>query len=185
MEEFICRVCGNNSYKEIGRICVCTNCGIVFSDPIKWSLSYIKIKKLDNNARLPQRMTEGSVGYDICSAEDICIPVYDNENKKVYKVKTGLSVELPDNTEMQIRARSGLGKRNILITNGVGTIDFDYRGELMLMFVNLGNEDFYIKKGDRIAQALITTKLPYRMIETTDDLGNTKRGSGGFGHTGK
>jgi len=100
-------------------------------------------------------------------------------------VPTGLFVEIPEGYEAQIRGRSGLAAKNgISLANGVGTIDSDYRGEIKVILINLGNEPFEIKHGDRIAQMILAK---YEKIEFTlvDSLEETDRGSGGFGHTGK
>lgn len=100
-------------------------------------------------------------------------------------VPTGLFIELEPGYEAQIRARSGLAiKHGIGLVNGVGTIDSDYRGEIKILLINWGNEDFHINNGDRIAQIIITK---YERIEweVTNEINKTKRGSGGFGHTGK
>lgn len=139
----------------------------------------IKIKSI--SGILPEYETEGSAGMDVraYTEEDIVI----KPGKRVL-VPTGLFMEIPKGCEAQIRARSGLAIRNgITMINGIGTIDSDYRGEIKIPLVNLGDESFVIKNGDRIAQMVISR---YETVswEKVSEVGETKRGNGGFGHTG-
>lgn len=100
-------------------------------------------------------------------------------------VPTGLFVELPEGFEAQIRPRSGLAiKKGITVLNSPGTIDADYRGEICVILVNLSNEDFVINDGERICQMVIAAHAQAEWVEV-DVLGDTERGAGGFGHTGK
>jgi len=100
-------------------------------------------------------------------------------------IKTGLHIELPKNTEAQIRPRSGLAlKYGISIVNSPGTIDEDYRGDIGVILINLGKYPFIIKKGDRIAQ-LVFQKVEKFDLKVVDKLSETIRGEGGYGHTGK
>ena len=140
----------------------------------------IKIKSISGN--IPAYETSGSAGMDIKAtiAEDIIL-----EPGARQLVPTGLFIELPVGYEAQIRARSGMAIKNgICLINGIGTIDSDYRGELMVPLVNLGQETFTICNGERIAQMVIA-KYEQAIIHEVEILGETKRGSGGFGHTGK
>ena len=99
-------------------------------------------------------------------------------------IPTGLFVELPPGTELQVRPRSGLAlKHGVTVLNAPGTVDSDYRGELCVLLINLGAEDFTIENGDRIAQAVITQTGRARFIQK-DELSDTERGSGGYGSTG-
>ena len=139
----------------------------------------IKIKSI--SGILPEYDTEGSAGMDVraYTEEDIVI----KPGKRVL-VPTGLFMEIPKGCEAQIRARSGLAIRNgITMINGIGTIDSDYRGEIKIPLVNLGDESFVIKNGDRIAQMVISR---YETVswEKVSEVGETIRGNGGFGHTG-
>ncbi|MGN0671923.1 MAG: dUTP diphosphatase [Anaerovoracaceae bacterium] len=139
----------------------------------------IKIKSI--SGILPEYETEGSAGMDVraYTEEDIVI----KPGKRVL-VPTGLYMEIPKGCEAQIRARSGLAIRNgITMINGIGTIDSDYRGEIKIPLVNLGDESFVIKNGDRIAQMVISR---YETVswEKVSEVGETIRGNGGFGHTG-
>ncbi len=100
-------------------------------------------------------------------------------------VPTGLYIQLPKGYEAQIRARSGMALRNgMALANGIGTIDSDYRGEIGVIMINLGQEDFTISDGDRIAQMVITS-YERAEWEAADRLEETERGEGGFGHTGR
>ena len=133
----------------------------------------------EGNVKLPKYMTEHSSGMDIYAAEDKLIP-----QGKVDLIKTGLHVEVPKGYELQIRPRSGLAlKKGITILNSPGTIDSDYRGEIGIILANLGDKDFRVKKGLRIA-LMVLTKLYKVDWKETDSLNETKRDQGGFGHTG-
>lgn len=142
----------------------------------------MKIKIINKSKHpLPQYQTQGSSGMDLRA----------NLGKKIILkslertlVPTGIYIELPQGYEAQIRARSGLAlKKGLSLPNGIGTIDSDYRGELKIIFVNLGKEDIEINDGDRIAQMVIM-KIERPDIEEVEILGDTERSQGGFGHTG-
>lgn len=138
----------------------------------------IKIKKLVEDAIIPKYQTEDAAGFDFHSAEDITI-----QSGQILLVKTGLALEIPKNYEVQIRPRSGLAlKHGISVWNSPGTIDADYRGELGIILVNAG-KTFSIKKGDRIAQGVVN-KVEQSDFKIVEELTDTQRGSGGFGHTG-
>ncbi|HZH93949.1 MAG TPA: dUTP diphosphatase [Tissierellaceae bacterium] len=131
---------------------------------------------------LPEYKTAGASGVDLMANLESTVVLKPMER---FMVPTGLFVEIPEGYEAQIRGRSGLAAKNgISLANGVGTIDSDYRGEIKVILINLGNEPFEIKHGDRIAQMILAK---YEKIEFTlvDSLEETDRGSGGFGHTGK
>ena len=141
----------------------------------------LKIKKLNPNAKIPFYATAGASGMDLYAANE-----QPSELKpiEIRLIPTGLSIELPENYEAQIRTRSGLSiTHGITLINCVGTIDEDYRGEVCVPLVNLSNEEYTINKGDRIAQMVIqhVTKV---VIEETNELSKTQRASGGFGSTG-
>ncbi|MDD4200140.1 MAG: dUTP diphosphatase [Eubacteriales bacterium] len=139
----------------------------------------IKIKSL--SGIIPAYETEGSAGMDIrayLTEPVIIMPM------KRFLVPTGLFLEIQKGYEVQIRARSGLAiKKGISLVNGVGTIDSDYRGEVKVALINLGDEPFVIENGDRIAQ-IVVSRLEKVEIKETDELNDTGRGWGGFGHTG-
>jgi len=145
----------------------------------------IKIKRLDKkfyDVPLPTYSTKGSAGMDIRAAVDKGIIL---KKGKIDLIPTNLSVEIPEGYEIQVRPRSGLAlKHGIGILNSPGTIDSDYRGEIKIIMMNFSNEDFAIKRGDRIAQ-LVVSKVYSAKLNETDDLNDSHRGEGGFGHTGK
>ncbi len=140
----------------------------------------LKIKKLTQEAVIPAYQTELAAGFDLHSIEDY---VLKRGERKL--IKTGLAFEIEPGYEVQIRPRSGLAfKHGITVLNTPGTIDADYRGEIMVLLINLGEEDFEIKKGERIAQAVIVPVIQAEFVEV-EELSETKRGKGGFGSTGK
>lgn len=142
----------------------------------------ILVKRLHSfDLPLPSYLTDGSSGMDLYAAVDESVIV-----KPLQRVviPTGISMELPEGFEAQVRPRSGLAlKHGITILNSPGTIDEDYRGEIKVILINLGQEDFLIKRGDRIAQ-LILSKVYRADIVEVEDLNKTERNDGGFGHTG-
>lgn len=142
----------------------------------------MKIKIINESKHpLPQYQTQGSSGMDLRANLDKKIILKSLERTLV---PTGIYIELPQGYEAQIRARSGLAlKKGLSLPNGIGTIDSDYRGELKIIFVNLGKEDIEINDGDRIAQMVIM-KIERPEIEEVEILGDTERSKGGFGHTG-
>jgi len=139
----------------------------------------IKIKKLDPNALIPIYQTDEAAGFDLHSIEDYLLKSGDR-----LLVKTGLSMAMPKGYELQIRPRSGLAyKQGITVLNAPGTIDSDYRGEIMVLLINHSKNDFTINQGDRIAQAVYQTVIQASFIEVAN-LEDTQRGEKGFGSTG-
>jgi len=139
----------------------------------------IKVKSL--SGKLPQYETLGSSGMDIRAY--INEPVIIEPGKRAL-IPTGLFMEIPEGYEVQIRARSGLAvKHGIGLTNGIGTIDSDYRGEIKVSLINWGDEIFTVNNGDRVAQ-LVVAKYERAELSLAEDLNETERGAGGFGHTG-
>ena len=141
----------------------------------------INIINLSENP-LPEYATIGSAGMDINAflAEPVILKPFERQ-----LIPTGLFIELPENFEIQIRPRSGLAlKQGITCLNTPGTIDSDYRGEIKVLLINLSNENQTIQNNDRIAQMVLakTEKAKFTLVEKID---STKRGEGGFGHTGK
>lgn len=140
------------------------------------------VTKFEEGINLPKYETENSAGMDLranLNTEMVVSPLC-----RII-VPTGLFVELPKGTEMQIRPRSGLAAKNgITVLNTPGTIDADYRGEIKVILINLSNETFVVKPGDRIAQAVLA-KHERIEWEETKSLSETERGEGGFGSTGK
>jgi dUTP pyrophosphatase len=145
----------------------------------------LKIKRISdkfNDIPLPNYSTEGSSGMDIRAAVEESQVIKKGE---VSLIPTNIMVEIPEGFEIQVRPRSGLAaKYGIGVLNSPGTIDSDYRGEVKIILFNFGREDFTINRGERIAQ-MILSKFYKADIEETDNLNESLRGSGGFGHTGK
>jgi dUTP pyrophosphatase len=139
----------------------------------------IKIRVVSENARIPEYMTEGAVGMDIRSAQaGRVLP------GEVLIVHTGLCIELPPGLEAQIRPRSGLAtKHGISLINSPGTIDWDYRGEILLPLINHSSRVFTFSMGDRLAQMVIN-KVERPNVRVVQDLDETDRGAEGFGSTG-
>ena len=139
----------------------------------------LKVKKLNEDAIIPNFAHKGDAGMDLYSIEKVIIPK--NETRLI---KTGISIELPHMIEAQVRPRSGLAlKHSITVLNSPGTIDEGYRGEIGVILINHGKEDFVVEKHMKIAQMVI--KPIYEIhIEEVKDLSDTERGNGGFGSTG-
>ena len=130
---------------------------------------------------LPEYETDGAAGMDLKARLDAPLELLPGGRALV---PTGLSVELPAGFEAQVRARSGLAaKYGIGLVNGVGTIDSDYRGEIKIYLINHGEEAFTVNDGDRIAQ-LVFARYERARLEAVNELPDTARGEGGFGHTG-
>ncbi len=129
----------------------------------------------------PIYKTQGSAGVDLQANIDEAITIKPLER---ILIPTGIYISLPLGYEAQIRARSGLAiKHGISLVNGIGTIDSDYRGEIKVIVINLGNEDYTISRGDRIAQ-MVFAKYEQASFNQVESLDETDRGTGGFGHSG-
>ena len=143
----------------------------------------VSFTKLDSNATSPTRGSELAAGWDLYALDDIEVP-----KGSTAKIKTGIAISIPEGWEGQVRCRSSLGAKGMMLPNGVGTIDADYRGELMVLATWIGEGDsFSISKGQRIAQMIFSPvpEVIWNEVETVEDLGSTNRGEGGFGSTGK
>lgn len=142
----------------------------------------MKVKVINRSLNpLPEYKTSGSAGMDLKASIDA--PVVLKSLQRAL-IPTGLFLSIPEGYEGQIRARSGLAiNHGISLVNGIGTIDSDYRGELKVILINLGSEDFTINSGDRIAQ-LVVGKYERVEFQLVEDIDETARGKGGFGHTG-
>ena len=142
----------------------------------------VLVKKLNPKAELPKYKTEGSSGMDLMALIEKPIKIKPQSSALI---STGLSIAIPEDTEVQIRPRSGLAaKLNISVLNTPGTIDSDYRGELKVILYNYGNEEFIVKNEDRIAQ-MVLMPIIKASFEEVENLPETIRGEGGFGSTGK
>ncbi len=143
-------------------------------------MKILKIKCINDKARLPEYAHPGDAGLDLYSVDNVEI-----NPGNVALIKTGIIIELPEKTEAQIRPRSGLAlKHKITVLNTPGTIDEGYRGEIGVIIINHGKEIFKVEEGMKIAQMVI--KPVFRVnIEEVDTISDTKRGQGGFGSTGQ
>ncbi|MGD9567932.1 MAG: dUTP diphosphatase [Sedimentibacter sp.] len=142
----------------------------------------MKVNIVKNNPfNLPAYETKNSAGVDLQAYVENPVVLKPMERALV---PTGIYIEIPEGYEAQVRARSGLAiKYGISLVNGIGTIDSDYRGEIKVILINLGDKDFVINNGDRIAQ-MVFIKHEQANFELVEKLGDTERGAGGFGHTG-
>ena len=141
----------------------------------------ILIKKLNPKVKLPNYKTDGSSGMDLMAFLDKPISILPQKSELI---PTGLSIAIPNNTEIQIRPRSGLAiKNNISVLNTPGTVDSDYRGELKVILYNHGNKEFIVNNEDRIAQMVLVPVIKAN-FEEVENLPETIRGEGGFGSTG-
>lgn len=134
-----------------------------------------------DGAIIPEYKTSGASGADICAFLENPITI---QSGKTCMIPTGLFFEIPEGFEIQVRPRSGLAAKNgVTVLNTPGTIDSDYRGELKVILINLGEKDFTINNGERIAQIVISpvTQATFTLVQ---NLSQTERGSGGFGSTG-
>ena len=142
----------------------------------------VLFKRLNPKAQIPKYKTDGSSGLDLMALIEDSIKIKSQESALI---PTGISVAIPQDTEIQIRPRSGLAaKSSISVLNTPGTIDSDYRGEIKIILFNHGKEDFIVNNNDRIAQMVLMPILKIE-FEEVDELPETIRGSGGFGSTGK
>ncbi|PIR23108.1 MAG: dUTP diphosphatase [Deltaproteobacteria bacterium CG11_big_fil_rev_8_21_14_0_20_45_16] len=139
----------------------------------------IKFKKLNQAAQIPSYQSKGASGFDFHSVEDVIL-----HPGQVHLVSTGLSVEMPEGYELQVRARSGLAaKKGVFLVNGIGTIDSDYRGEIKIILSTCQRSPVELKAGERVAQGVVM-KIEQAAIAESAELSETLRGVGGFGSTG-
>ncbi len=139
----------------------------------------LKVKRIDEEAIIPKYVHSTDSGMDIYSIENKVI----NPGETVL-IKTGLKIELPPNTEAQIRPKSGIALKNsVTVLNTPGTIDEGFTGEICIILINHGKEDYKVNKGEKIAQMVIQPVIRVD-IEEVHDIQNTSRGEGGFGSTG-
>ncbi|MEA3332116.1 MAG: dUTP diphosphatase [Pseudomonadota bacterium] len=141
----------------------------------------VKIIRCRLKARLPRYMTEQAAGMDLYAVLDDDLVL--SQGRRVM-VPTGIAIALPSGYEAQVRPRSGLAlKHGVTLVNSPGTIDADYRGEISVIMINHGETDFIISDGERIAQMIVApvSRCNWNLVENLED---SKRGRGGFGHTG-
>lgn len=143
----------------------------------------LKVKRLPHCKALPSYATPGSAGLDLSAA--ISEPVVLKAGERM-KMPTGIQIEIPERHQGQVVPRSGLAaKAGISLTNSVGTIDSDYRGEVIVLLINHGSEPYTFEPGERVAQ-LVVMPIPYVEVEEVDELAASEiRGAGGFGSTGR
>ncbi len=142
----------------------------------------VLIKKLYSKVQLPKYKTDGSSGMDLMAFIESPINIKPQESALI---PTGISIAIPEDTEVQIRPRSGLAaKSSMSVLNTPGTIDSDYRGEIKIILFNHGKKEFIINNNDRVAQIILMPIIKAE-FEEVEDLPKTLRGSGGFGSTGK
>ena len=147
--------------------------------PVRVGISRVRVT--DTDISLPAYATDHAAGMDLCAAVEGDFVLKAGETALV---PTGFAIALPEGFEAQVRPRSGLAiKHRIGIMNAPGTIDADYRGEVKVILTNFGQSDFVIRRGDRIAQMVIAPCTRAVWVES-GTLDQTKRGAGGFGHTG-
>ena len=143
----------------------------------------LKVKRLPHCKDLPKYATPGSAGMDLTAAIDA--PYTLNAGDR-YAMPTGIIIEIPENYEGQVRPRSGLAfKAGISLTNCVGTIDSDYRGEVKVLLINHGHAAYTFEPGERIAQLLVTPVPRVNIVEVEELTETAERGAGGFGSTGR
>lgn len=141
----------------------------------------MELKVISRSGVLPVYATDGASGLDLRAYLDESITLAPMERRLI---STGIFIQIPEGYEGQVRARSGLAiKHGIGLVNSIGTIDSDYRGELKIPMINFGSEEFTVHNGDRVAQLVIAA---YERVEPVlvEELDDTERGAGGFGHTG-
>ena len=142
----------------------------------------IEFAKLNPEAIIPTQGSPQAAGWDLYALEKTIV-----KRNTSSMIKTGLAIAIPIGWEGQIRCRSSLGKKGMIMPNGIGTIDSDYRGELMVLATWIGQGDeFVVQKGERVAQLLFSRVPSVKFVERDfDHLGSTDREPGGFGSTGK
>jgi dUTP pyrophosphatase len=142
----------------------------------------VQIKKLRPDAVVPRYMTTSAAGLDLCAAIDAPITIAPGKSAAI---STGLAMAIADGYEGQVRPRSGLAREfQVTLTNSPGTVDSDYRGPVTVLLVNHGDKDFVVENGHRIAQIVIAPVVQAELV-VVEELGDTQRGSGGFGSTGR
>ena len=146
-------------------------------------MTTLKMKKVRPDAKIPKRATPGSAGLDLCACTDEPTVLKAGERTVI---PTGIAIAIENNEAAAfVYARSGLGiKHGISLSNGVGVIDSDYRGEICVGLINTSREDYTIEPGERIAQLVLAPIIPAEPVEV-EELDKTERGTGGFGSTGR
>lgn len=144
----------------------------------KHKANSLYVKKLEPDAFLPVKGSTGAAGYDLCSYDNVTIKPHDKA-----MIHTKLAMVVPEGTYGRIAPRSGLAWKHAIDVLA-GVVDYDYRGEVCVILINHGNEDFKVGKGDRIAQLILEKIEDKTMVQEVKELPTTQRGQGGFGSTG-
>lgn len=142
----------------------------------------VEFARLDSAAIIPTQGSPQAAGWDLYALEETVV-----KRNSSSMIRTGLAIAIPEGWEGQIRCRSSLGKKGMIMPNGIGTIDSDYRGELMVLatWIGEGNE-FVVQQGERVAQLLFSRVPQVKFVERSfEELGTTQRGKGGFGSSGR
>jgi dUTP pyrophosphatase len=139
--------------------------------------SVVEVKKFNQDAIIPSRATEGSAGYDLSSVDDVNIPP-----RGMKLIDTGIGVRIPYGTYARVAPRSGMSVKGTVV--GAGVVDADWRGAIKVVMFNMTDNEITVEKGNRIAQ-LIFERIDLPVVKEVNELGDTQRGSGGFGSTGK
>jgi dUTP pyrophosphatase len=145
----------------------------------KMGLLEIKFSKENKDAKIPSYKTVGAAGFDFICNEDVSIPAGGRR-----LISTGVMAEVPLGFELRVQSRSSISKTPLMLANGIGCVDSDYRGVIYLAFFNTSENAYEVKKGDRLAQGVISPATQLK-IKEVKELSKTERGSGGFGSTGK
>ena len=142
----------------------------------------IKLARMEDGAKMPTKGSQHAAGWDLYALENTTVHF-----RSSTKLRTGIRVAIPIGFEGQVRARSSLGSKGLILPHSIGTIDSDYRGELFVLMTWIGEGDFYeVKAGERIAQLVIAPIPELTICEVEPhELGETERGAGGFGSTGR
>lgn len=151
----------------------CTSCVSIRRPPT------VCLRRIHEDAKLPSQGTAGAAGFDLYAVEYTEVPA-----GRVFRVGTGWEIAVPAGYELQVRSRSGLAARGIMVANSPGTIDADFRGEIAVLLHNTTTDVFSVAPGDRIAQAVLAPVQPVEYMEV-GSLDSTDRGTGGFGSTGR
>ena len=139
----------------------------------------VKFRRLCPEAVVPKYETAGAAGMDLVAKRAYEIPP-----GKSLVVGTGIAIELPPGYEAQVRSRSGLSLKGLVVANSPGTVDYDYRGEVGVILQNNREDTYFVERGDRVAQLVLARLVRADLVEV-DQLANTERGAGGLGSTGK
>ena len=142
----------------------------------------VQFAKLDSEALVPTQGSAQAAGWDLYALEEVVV-----KRNISSMIRTGLAIAIPEGWEGQVRCRSSLGRKGLIMPNGIGTIDSDYRGELMVLATWIGEgEEFIVQKGERVAQLLFSPVPLVKFVERDyNQLSSTSRGSGGFGSSGR